>query len=527
MTVAVEDDHNAQDIRMELSPMGVEIELAGDALMHMGVEIELVDEVLMPIGADQAQAHPLPSSRPDVSHQGGLGPDTRDHQARPQVGQTYKRVINATKRRLHKNSTPEPQKKKDVCSSKHLRKTSRHSLLPLFGRPRTKKARNQPGCNDTFIDSEDAGVTGKSMVHTSKRSKIHQQQDAADDRDEDVVENDIPKQIVTNNARLAQGLEMNIKDVQSLMLSQLNSTSDSTILFRFDTRDYQWITPPNCSSFEYLSSILYEQCQILQNSISDCQGSAPLNTHKDQEVTVSPKDDSDAATCCSDSQVCAESVGKTRNRKLKLFPLRGRARGQNASEKSIARTLEKGRSTSLGSNRSLHSGSTASKKVFNPFGISLPSSRASSSRSSVSIRSIPLATPEPSFFGRMFDDATNLILPSDSLNPVYPGDRKGYRDEEGDELTEAMSMMSNEVDDVVGSIHSTAQEILSSDIEDVWLSRTVLRGIADSNKVSVDDLIESVCDKLDDLDSALFSLDEEKEPPTRRWFPKVHVRAAW
>lgn len=530
MTMAVDDDSDARDVRMELSQTSVEMELADDALRNMGVEIELVEQVLTP--TDEADPTPIPPSpspspqEPDISHQTDPVPDDTRHKNQahpPDACLTNKRVVKTTKSRMPtKKLTREPKEKKatttkkDVCSSKPLRKTNRHALFLRFVLPRFKKAGNLPGRDD---------IDGAKAKRTTKHDKVFQQ-DAADDQDG--AEDDIPRQIVANNAIVTRALEMNIKDVHEVIVNQMNSNSDSTVLFRFDTRDYQWLTNAYCPSLDLVSSVLNDQCHLFQNSIWDCQGSAAtkVETRRDQTTTLSPKEDSDAATCCSDSQVCAESVGKTKNRKLHPFRAGGKARGQKAAEKCTSRVPEKGGSISFGSTHSLRSGSsTTSKQSFNPFNISQRSSRVSSNKSSVSARSLPATTPEPTFFSRMFDDATNFILPPESLNPVYPGDRTGGRDDDEDELTEAMSVMSSEVDNVVGTIQSTAQDILSSDIEDVWLSRAVLQGIADSNKVSVEELIESVCDKLDDLDSTLFSLNE-KEPPPRRWLPKVNMRGA-
>ena len=70
-----------------------------------------------------------------------------------------------------------------------------------------------------------------------------------------------------------------------------------------------------------------------------------------------------------------------------------------------------------------------------------------------------------------------------------------------------MSSVSERVEKVVDSINATASEMLSTDadIEDMWLAKEVLTRSAEARNISVDDLIEDVCDKLDELETTLFN----------------------
>ena len=82
--------------------------------------------------------------------------------------------------------------------------------------------------------------------------------------------------------------------------------------------------------------------------------------------------------------------------------------------------------------------------------------------------------------------------------------------------------------EVVDSIRSSARDILRSDVEDIWLTRAVLKGIAESKKVSVDTLIESLSEKLDDLEDTFFgATDAREEDQARSCFPKVQLSVNW
>jgi hypothetical protein len=107
-------------------------------------------------------------------------------------------------------------------------------------------------------------------------------------------------------------------------------------------------------------------------------------------------------------------------------------------------------------------------------------------------------TQEARFFVRIF---------SDTLMPVYPGDRILDVSSHGDDWSDNMSSVSDRVEKVVDSINATASEMLSTDadIEDMWLAKEVLTRIAKARNISVDDLIEDVCDKLDELETTLFN----------------------
>ena len=149
--------------------------------------------------------------------------------------------------------------------------------------------------------------------------------------------------------------------------------------------------------------------------------------------------------------------------------------------------------------------------------------RCDSTGDSVSTLSFPSTSTTPT---------RNSILASDYIYPVYPGGKCGSQDGDednssGDDSNEGSHLTSSELGKVVDSIRSTARDILSSDVEDAWLSRAVLKGIAESKKVSVDDLIESVCDKLDELDDSLFNFDGSKKGPRKRWLPRLQFSVKW
>jgi hypothetical protein len=117
------------------------------------------------------------------------------------------------------------------------------------------------------------------------------------------------------------------------------------------------------------------------------------------------------------------------------------------------------------------------------------------------------------------------------LNPVYPGDRSG--DVLSHASTTLLSQLSSDSSSTVSrrmsgnnSFSSTVSDMLSADVEDVWWTKAVLDGIAVSQNVSVNSVIESVCDKLDDMDSKLFHVDGKEKPP-RRWFPGMKVVLVW
>ena len=103
--------------------------------------------------------------------------------------------------------------------------------------------------------------------------------------------------------------------------------------------------------------------------------------------------------------------------------------------------------------------------------------RVSSGGSRCSSEAPPTPTEEPSFFSRVFSGA---------LDPVYPGD-KSPDNHEGD-WSETLSIVSTD-----------------AEIEDLWLAKVVLKRIAKARNTSVDDLIEDVCDKLDELESTLLN----------------------
>ncbi len=124
----------------------------------------------------------------------------------------------------------------------------------------------------------------------------------------------------------------------------------------------------------------------------------------------------------------------------------------------------------------------------------------------------------------------NPITARNRINPVYRGGRHhgSHYYSEGDESSQDSLDLSRGIEKVVDSIRTTARDILSSDVEDVWLSGAVLKGIAESKKVSVDTLMESVSDKLDDLEDSLFgTTDERKKQPAKSWFPMEQLSVKW
>lgn len=125
--------------------------------------------------------------------------------------------------------------------------------------------------------------------------------------------------------------------------------------------------------------------------------------------------------------------------------------------------------------------------------------------------------------------ARHSIVASEDRNPVYSGDRYGGSpDADGDGSSQESLAISREVGKVVDTIRSTARDVLlSDDVDNVWLSRDVLEEIAESRNVSVDALMETICDKLDNLDDDLLLLEEKKVEPAKPWFPRVHLSVNW
>jgi hypothetical protein len=142
------------------------------------------------------------------------------------------------------------------------------------------------------------------------------------------------------------------------------------------------------------------------------------------------------------------------------------------------------------------------------------------------------------------DQTTNAILSGDRGNLVYPGDRYAAEDVDGDfsigddssggdssggyssgdyscggYSSEGSHPRSSEVGKVVDSVRSTARDILSTEGENVKLSKPAPKGI--------DALIDRVCDKMDELDDTLFRCEEKKKEPPKRWLPRLHVSFQW
>ena len=126
---------------------------------------------------------------------------------------------------------------------------------------------------------------------------------------------------------------------------------------------------------------------------------------------------------------------------------------------------------------------------------------------------------------------SNARKVSFALNPVYPSDRN--EDVASDASTTLLSQGSNDsLSTVSGNMNSTdscsntLSRILSVDVDDVCLTNGVLDRIAKSQNVTVDSVVESVCDKLDDMESALFDVGAKKKP-TKRWFKGFRVVVIW
>jgi len=75
-----------------------------------------------------------------------------------------------------------------------------------------------------------------------------------------------------------------------------------------------------------------------------------------------------------------------------------------------------------------------------------------------------------------------------------------------DTLSEATSLVSGKFKQAVVGIDTGTSNLFSTDatIDDMWLAKVVLRRYATSNGMTVDELIEDVCDKMDALDKTVF-----------------------
>jgi hypothetical protein len=143
------------------------------------------------------------------------------------------------------------------------------------------------------------------------------------------------------------------------------------------------------------------------------------------------------------------------------------------------------------------------------------------------------------------DSVSTLSMPSIStaqtrnsvrtdLRSVYPGDRNDSQDDDGDTSSGNESSegsytrtTSRESREAIDSVRSTSNVIASSQIDDVLLKKAVLKTIAESNDLSFDELIEMVCDKLDELDETLLRCNGSKRAPRQRKVPRLQPSENW
>lgn len=124
----------------------------------------------------------------------------------------------------------------------------------------------------------------------------------------------------------------------------------------------------------------------------------------------------------------------------------------------------------------------------------------------------------------------NTLMTRDRLNSARPRGRfyRSRRDADRDESSEDALDFPRNMENVVNSLRSTARDYISPDIDDVWLSSAVLNGIAQSKNLSVDNLIESACDKLDVLEDSFFGPeDETNDNQSKSCFPKLQMKVSW
>lgn len=226
------------------------------------------------------------------------------------------------------------------------------------------------------------------------------------------------------------------------------------------------------------------------------------------------------------------SSSKSRRSKSKSHRSTSKSRGSNSkSEESISRTQESNSTSRESNSKRKVKQVEAAKTSASPRDLGYVGGgqkgrrrRFDSAADSVSTLSLPSHT-STAF-------TKNSIIAREDFNPAHPGNgHSGYQDADGDGSSQESHAISGEVGKVVDTIRSTTRDVLASDVENVWLSRDVLREIAESKDVSVEALIERVCDKLENLDDeTLFLLEEKKAEPgkaAKPWFPRVHLSVKW
>ena len=117
-----------------------------------------------------------------------------------------------------------------------------------------------------------------------------------------------------------------------------------------------------------------------------------------------------------------------------------------------------------------------------------------------------------------YDDDVPSLDEGCSLDDV-PSLDEGYSLDDGHSLDDGSSLddgppheeewtrsMSEGVDKVVEALDATTSGIFprTTDIGDMWLTKVVLNPFRSSKHATVDDLIEDVCDKLDDIETSMF-----------------------
>lgn len=212
------------------------------------------------------------------------------------------------------------------------------------------------------------------------------------------------------------------------------------------------------------------------------------------------------------------------------IPLKSLAGQQEFSTGKISDRSSTTRSSSNASSNQSHVSLASSESSSTGHSSHRSGSKSSSSRDSGAFLRLNATSGSYDSAG---DSVSDLSLPStsttqtrnsaqasrsDALNSVNPDERDGSYDSgdedsgSEDDSSAGSHSTSGESATVVESIRSTANEIL--DVEDVWLSRAVLKTIAESKEVSVDELIEIVCDKLDEIDDSLFRCDGTRKALT-------------
>jgi len=94
----------------------------------------------------------------------------------------------------------------------------------------------------------------------------------------------------------------------------------------------------------------------------------------------------------------------------------------------------------------------------------------------------------------------------DSVYTYDAGDCMSMEEAVGDTLSEATSLVSGKMTQAVRGLDVGTSSLFSinATIDDMWLAKIVLSRYADSKGLTVDELIDDVCDKMDAIDKAVF-----------------------